>query len=77
MPFSVICNNRDCRQLQNPYLDKDTNLVYCSACDAEITNITPFIKNQMRMNKQFRTTNKAKKKAFELKCPLCLKESRP
>jgi hypothetical protein len=77
MPFSIVCSNKGCGQLQNPFLDPDTNQVYCASCDGEIANITPFVKNQMRMNKQFRSRSKEKKKAFELPCPLCKAEVRP
>lgn len=71
--FNMDCNNRGCGKTQTPFLDKDTNKVYCSACHKEIENVSPFVKNTMRMNKQFRVKEK---KSFSVKCA-CGNEDRP
>ena len=74
MAFSIVCTNKGCGKLQAPYLDKDEDKVYCSECKLEITNITSFIKNQMRMNKQYR---QKERKSFAVKCESCKAEERP
>jgi hypothetical protein len=74
MPFTTTCPNKGCGETQAPYLDKDTNKAYCSECHKEITNLTVFVKNQMKMNKQFKPKEK---KSFSIKCVQCGVESRP
>lgn len=74
MPFSLPCNNKGCGKIQEPYLDPQDNKVYCSLCDAEMLNITIFVKNQMKMNKQFR---QKQNKPFSVKCQKCGKDDRP
>jgi len=74
MPFSTFCTNKGCGKIQEPYLDPQDNKVYCSACDGEITNITPFVKTQMKSMKQFK---QKKSKPFVFKCAKCGKEERP
>lgn len=74
MPFSILCPHKGCRDQMEPYLDTDTNLVYCSSCDQEIPNITHFVKIQMKSFKQFR---KKKTISFSVKCQKCSKEDRP
>ena len=74
MPFSLPCGNKGCGQIQEPYLDIQDNKVYCSKCDGEIPNITVFVKNQMKMNKQFR---QRQSKPFSVKCQKCGREDRP
>lgn len=74
MAFTINCNAKGCGQLQSPYLDKDTDKVYCSSCNQEITGLTSIVKNQMKMNKQFR---KKEKKPFAVKCVACNMEDRP
>lgn len=70
----MTCTNKGCGETQPPYLDKDTSKVYCSKCNKEIENVTPFAKNQMKMLKQFK---EKEKKSFSVKCNLCKAESRP
>jgi ribosomal protein S27E len=74
MPFSTFCSNKGCGKIQEPYLDPQTNKVFCSLCEGEITNLTPFTKNQMKMNKQFR---QKQPKPFAVKCGKCGREERP
>lgn len=74
MPFSTFCTNKGCGKIQEPYLDPKENKVYCSLCDGEITNITHFVKVQMRSMKQFR---EKKAKPFACKCAKCGREERP
>ena len=74
MAFSLPCTNKGCGKIQNPYLDITDNKVYCSECDKEIPGITPIVKNQMKMNKQFR---QRQPKPFGVKCPTCGRDDRP
>jgi hypothetical protein len=74
MAFSTFCTNKGCGKIQEPYLDPQDNKVYCSACDGELTNLTPFVKNQMRMNKQYR---QKQAKPFAVKCAKCNADERP
>jgi len=74
MAFSTICTTKNCQQLQNPYLDPNTNKVYCSVCNNEIINLTPIVKNQMKQMKQFKTKST---KSFTVKCSSCGKEDQP
>lgn len=74
MAFSTFCTNKGCGKIQEPYLDPQDSKVYCSICDGEITNLTPFVKHQMKLNKQFK---QKKAKPFVFKCAKCKKEDRP
>ncbi len=74
MPFTMQCNNKGCGKHQEPYLDPDTNIVYCSDCNQELSNITSFAKNQMKALKQFK---QKQIKSFSVKCSFCQKNDRP
>lgn len=74
MPFSTFCPNKGCGKIQEPYIDPKDSKVYCSLCDGEITNITPFVKTQMKSTKQFK---KKSAKPFAVKCAKCGREERP
>lgn len=74
MAFSTFCTNKGCGKIQEPYLDPQDNKVYCSACDREITNITHFVKVQMKSMKQFK---QKKATPFAVKCNMCGREERP
>lgn len=74
MPFQMPCLNKTCNKTITPYLDKDTNKVFCSECDCEMTNVTHFAKVQMQTLKQYR---EKKLKSFSIKCGSCKKEDRP
>lgn len=74
MPFSTYCTNKGCGKIQEPFLDPQDNKVYCSLCEGEITNLTPFVKQQMKMSKQYR---QKQAKPFACKCAKCGREERP
>jgi len=74
MAFSTFCTTKGCGKIQEPFLDPQDNKVYCSLCEGEITNLTPFVKNQMKASKQFR---QKKIKPFAVKCMKCGREERP
>ncbi len=74
MAFSIVCSNRGCGDLMEPYLDPATDKVYCSKCEKELTNITHFIKMQMKQFKQYRPK---KTISFAVKCKNCNAEERP
>ena len=74
MPFSIVCSNKGCGNLMEPYLDPSTNQVFCSKCDKEIVNVTHFVKSQMKQFKQFRPK---KSVSFGVKCKFCNAEERP
>ena len=72
MPFSMICS--ECKKMQNPYLDKKTEKVYCEECEKEISNINHFAKIQLKTLKQYKVKSQ---KSFSVKCNKCNKEDRP
>lgn len=74
MAFSTFCTTKGCGKIQEPYLDPKTDKVHCSLCDNEIVNLTPFVKQQMKMSKQFRQKQPA---AFAVKCLKCGREEKP
>lgn len=74
MPFSMSCTTKGCGKTMEPYLDPKTDKVYCSACDAEMANVTHFAKIQMKALKQFK---QKKAVSFAIKCQKCGKEERP
>ena len=74
MAFSTFCTNKGCGKIQEPYLDPQTNIVHCSLCDQEISNLTPFVKLQMKSMKQYK---QKQAKPFAVKCLKCGREERP
>lgn len=74
MPFSADCQNKGCHKRMEPYIDPKTNIVYCSLCENEMTNITSFTKTQMKSLKQFKPKVSG---SFFVKCQKCNKEGRP
>jgi hypothetical protein len=74
MAFTMQCGNKGCCQIQQPYLDPETDKVYCSLCDNEITQATYFAKQQIKSLRQFK---EKKKLSFSTKCPKCSLEDRP
>lgn len=74
MAFSTFCTNKGCGKIQEPYLDPKDDKIYCSECDGEITNITHFVKIQMKSMKQFK---QKKKVPFAVKCSVCGREEKP
>ncbi len=67
--FSLFCQT--CKKQNEPYLDKDTDIVYCAECDAEM-QVNPFTKTQMRSMKQFKSSAPSSK---SIKCASCKKLS--
>ena len=74
MGFLINCNNKGCGQLQEPFIDKETNEVHCSLCDQIISNVSSFTKRQMHSLKQYRPK---KTETFSIKCGKCNKEGQP
>lgn len=74
MAFSTYCNNKGCGKFQAPYIDPQTNKVFCSICDNEISNLSHFTVSQMKANKQFKPKSTA---TFVVKCELCKKDDQP
>lgn len=68
------CTNKGCCKIMEPYLDLKEDKVYCSLCDKELTNVTYFVKVQMKSLKQFKPKVN---KPFSVKCTKCGKEDRP
>ena len=74
MPFSMFCPHKGCGQQMEPFLDPATDKVYCEKCEREMTNITHFVKVQMKSLKQYRQKQAI---AFGVKCQKCQKEAQP
>jgi Zn finger protein HypA/HybF involved in hydrogenase expression len=74
MAFSTFCTNKGCGKIQEPYIDPKDDKVYCSHCDGELTNITHFVKVQMKSMKQYKPKSA---KPFAVKCEVCGKEEQP
>ncbi len=70
------CTNKGCFKLQEPLLDLSDDKVYCGDCDKELTNISPFLKQQLKSSRQIRVGGSTSK-AYTLACGLCKKECRP
>lgn len=71
MPVSLPCPH-ECKKNQEPWLDPDSNKVYCSLCEKEI-QANHFLIIQLKTLKQY----KPKNSAFLVKCLKCKKESTP
>lgn len=74
MAFSFTCTNKGCGQFMQPYIDPATDIVYCSACDGSLPQITTFVKQQLKMSKKYRPK---KNIPFAVKCDKCGKEDKP
>ncbi len=74
--FVIQCDNKGCKEMQEPTLDVKTNEVICSECQNPITNVTHFTKVQMKSLGQIKRDDK-KSQAYSVKCPLCSKEGCP
>jgi len=68
----VISNCNSCNKSQEPYLDPQSDKVFCSLCDKEIPS-NHFLKIQLKTLKQY----KQKSSKFLIKCLKCNKESTP
>lgn len=74
MSMSVFC--KTCKRLSEICLDKQDDNVYCKDCDQQITDITIFVKNNLKISKVFREPKK-KNAAFEVVCSSCQKKTVP
>jgi hypothetical protein len=74
MKLSLQCSNRGCGKINVPYLDPTDDKAYCSLCDKEMI-LTPFVKTQMKSNKQFR--QRLQPKPYAVKCQRCGKDDQP
>lgn len=74
MAFSTQCTNKGCGKIQEPYIDKSDDKIYCSECNREIENLTYFAKQQLKALGQYR---KKPKISFAVKCEKCGAEARP
>lgn len=76
MAFLICCENKKCREYQEPLLDEKNNKVVCSICNEEIKNITQFAKNQLKFSGQIKRGG-SKKQSFSVKCKECSVEGTP
>lgn len=74
MSFTITCGIKGCGKLMQPYIDPNTDKVHCSICDGELSQVTPFVKHQLKMNKKYRPK---KTIPFAVKCVKCGREDRP
>ena len=72
MGFLIQCDNKECREFQEPVLDKETDDVHCSKCDGTIDHVSIFAKRQMRAMGQIKKES-VPKQAFSVKCTSCEK----
>jgi DNA-directed RNA polymerase subunit RPC12/RpoP len=74
MSMSVFCPK--CQQLSGIALDQEDQLVYCQECDSQVTNITSFVKTNLKNSRTFRVKNKSNA-AFQVVCAKCDKKDIP
>lgn len=74
MAMSVFC--KTCKNLSDICLDKNDNNVYCVECDTKITDVTVFVKNNLKASNLFRQPKKTNS-AFETICSYCNKKGKP
>ncbi len=72
MGFLIQCDNKKCREFQEPVLNKETDDVHCSKCDGVIEHVSIFAKRQMRAGGQIKRES-VPKQAFSVKCSSCEK----
>lgn len=72
MGFLIQCDNKKCREFQEPFLDKETDNVHCSRCNGIIDYVSIFTKRQMRAMGQIKRES-VPKQAFSVKCESCEK----
>lgn len=68
MAFLMSCTNKGCGKSSEVAYDSSDDQVYCTECDRPITNITSFVKTQLKSLKQIK---KPKKDAFSVACLSC------
>lgn len=74
MAMSVFCKN--CKNLSDICLDKNNDNVYCVECDHQISDVTIFVKNNLKGSRAFRQPKKTNS-AFETVCSSCNKKGKP
>lgn len=74
MAFMTHCTTKGCFKQMEPVIDPKDKKVYCSLCDGEVANISPFTKTQMIAMKQIK---RAAKSAFGIRCNACKTEALP
>jgi len=62
--------------MQEPFLNKETDLVHCAECDGVIENVSIFAKREMRFSGQIKRAEK-RPQAFAVKCASCEKSMCP
>lgn len=73
MGYYMVCNH--CRMNNQPSFD-DEGKIYCSECNVEINNVSPFIKNQIKSL----NTKRAKvihRKPYIVECVSCKNKDTP
>jgi len=65
----LTCPNKECRKLSDVKLNEKTNEVVCESCGNVIPNVTSFVKNNLRANKEF--IKVGTKSNFNVKCSKC------
>lgn len=71
MPYKTFCLK--CKAESEPFLDKDTDKVFCSKCEEEFA-ASHFVKIQLKTLKQFKPKNT---KSFTVICSNCKAKDRP
>lgn len=68
------CTNKGCGKNTNPVLDIRDNLVYCGDCGKEISQVSSFMKSQLKSLGQVK---KPSRPAYSVRCEKCKQESLP
>lgn len=72
--FETLCVK--CKTDVTPVLDVKANVVVCPDCEEELTQITNFVKVQLKAAGQIKK-EKQSRKAFSVRCQVCNKEAQP
>ena len=67
---------RSCKKDVDPVLDVKADIIVCPECFTEFTNVSPYIKPQLKFFGQIKRAVKTQK-AFSTKCPHCQVEAPP
>ncbi len=76
MGFRVYCDNKGCREEQEPLLDETTNEALCAVCGKDIKNMSVFAKRQLKSFGQVKKTV-SRQEAFAVNCTSCKKSAAP
>lgn len=74
--INIYCDNKGCGLLQAATLNTETEEVICEKCGKPITNVTRFMKVQLKHAGQVRRNQKSQK-AFSVRCHKCNTEGQP